>query len=117
MPVTRYGVSPWLDRVPAKKRPVHPPFKGNEHAPLVIIGGGLAGVMTAYACAAAGSKVMLLEADRLGSGGSGRSNGVCAWGDPPCTPTVSSPSTNPTTVRFIQSTRKKTAARRPPGVP
>ena len=78
MPVTRYGVSPWLDRVPAKKRPAHPPFKGHEHAPLVIIGGGLAGVMTAYACAAAGSKVVLLEADRLGSGGSGRSNGVCA---------------------------------------
>jgi glycine/D-amino acid oxidase-like deaminating enzyme len=71
-------MSPWLDRVPAKKRPVHPPFKGNEHAPLVIIGGGLAGVMTAYACAAAGSTVVLLEADRLGSGGSGRSNGVCA---------------------------------------
>ena len=78
MPVTRYGVSPWIDRVPAKKRPAHPPFKGNEHVPLVIIGGGLAGVMTAYACAAAGSKVVLLEADRLGSGGSGRSHGVCA---------------------------------------
>ena len=78
MPATRYGVSPWLERVAANKRPVHPPFKGNEHVPLVIIGGGLAGVMTAYACAAAGSKVVLLEADRLGSGGSGRSNGVCA---------------------------------------
>jgi glycine/D-amino acid oxidase-like deaminating enzyme len=81
VPVTRYGVSPWLDRLPAKKRPAHAAYKGTEQVPLVIIGGGLAGVMTAYACAAAGRKVVLLEADRLGSGGSGRSNGVCA-GEP-----------------------------------
>ena len=78
MPVTRYGVSPWLDRLPAKKRPAYAVFKGTEQVPVVIIGGGLAGVMTAYACAAAGRKVVLLEADRLGGGGSGRSNGVCA---------------------------------------
>jgi glycine/D-amino acid oxidase-like deaminating enzyme len=71
-------VSPWLDRVAAKKRPAHGVFKGSEHVPLVIIGGGLAGAMTAYACAAAGIKAVLLEADRLGCGGSARSSGVCA---------------------------------------
>jgi len=76
--VTRYGVSPWVDRVSPKKRPSFAAFKGHEEVPLVIIGGGLAGVMTAYACAAAGQKAVLLEGDRLGSGGSGRSNGVCA---------------------------------------
>lgn len=36
----------------------------------------MAGVMSAYACAAAGIEVVLLEADRLGSGGSGRASGV-----------------------------------------
>lgn len=80
MPATRYGASPWLDQFPAKQRPAFPAFKSKEtvEAPLVIIGGGLAGVMTAYACAAAGVKVMLLEAERLGSGGTGRGSGVAA---------------------------------------
>jgi glycine/D-amino acid oxidase-like deaminating enzyme len=45
---------------------------------VVIIGGGLSGVMTAYGAAAAGLKVLVLEADRLGSGGSGRATGICA---------------------------------------
>jgi gamma-glutamylputrescine oxidase len=42
----------------------------------VIIGGGMTGCMTAYACAAAGMKVLLLEAERIGQGGSGRASGV-----------------------------------------
>jgi glycine/D-amino acid oxidase-like deaminating enzyme len=78
VPATRYGVSPWLDRFPVKKRPIFPVFKEIVEAPLVVIGGGLAGVMTAYACAAAGVRVVLLEADRLGSGGSGLASGVAA---------------------------------------
>lgn len=78
MPATRYGVSPWLDQFPVKKRPHFPVFKDTTEAPLVVIGGGLAGVMTAYACAAAGVRVLLLEADRLGSGGSGLGSGVAA---------------------------------------
>ena len=36
----------------------------------------MSGAMTAYACAAAGMKVMLLEADRIGMGGSGRATGL-----------------------------------------
>jgi glycine/D-amino acid oxidase-like deaminating enzyme len=78
VPATRYGISPWLDRFPVKKRPAFPVFKETTEAPLVIIGGGLAGVMTAYACAAAGVRVVLLEADRLGSGGSSLASGVAA---------------------------------------
>lgn len=80
MPATRCGVSPWLDRFPASKRPAFPVFKskGPVEAPLVVIGGGLAGVMTAYACAAAGVRVILLEADRLGSGGSGLGPGIAS---------------------------------------
>lgn len=76
MPSTRYGISPWLDAVPAKKRREFPAFRGVITHPVVIIGGGMSGAMTAYACAAAGMKVMLLEADRIGLGGSGRATGL-----------------------------------------
>jgi glycine/D-amino acid oxidase-like deaminating enzyme len=41
----------------------------------VIVGGGLTGCATAYAFAAAGVRVLLLEADRIGQGSSGASSG------------------------------------------
>lgn len=78
MPGARYDSSPWIDAVPVKKRPVHPVFRGDEEAPVVIIGGGLTGLMTAYAAAAAGIKVVLLEANRIGQAGSGHGSGICA---------------------------------------
>ncbi len=71
----RYGVSPWTDAVPVKKRQEFPPYRGVSTAAAVIVGGGMAGVMAAYACAAAGVKVILLEANRIGLGGSGRATG------------------------------------------
>lgn len=74
--LTRYGRSPWIDGVPAGKRPSFPRFRGEIEAPLVVIGGGLTGMMTAYAAAAAGLKVLVLEADRIGHGGSGRASGI-----------------------------------------
>jgi gamma-glutamylputrescine oxidase len=73
---TRYGTSPWIDGFPRKRRPDHPRFRGPQSCPVAIIGGGLAGCFTAYAFAAAGVKVTLLEADRLGNGGAGRGPGV-----------------------------------------
>lgn len=79
MPRPQYGVSPWIDRVPAKRRPDYPRFKGSfSSAPLVIVGGGLAGCMSAYACAAAGIEVVLFESDRIGQGGSGYASGAFA---------------------------------------
>jgi glycine/D-amino acid oxidase-like deaminating enzyme len=39
--------------------------------PVVVVGGGLAGTATAYAFAAAGVRVALVEAGRLGAGGTG----------------------------------------------
>ena len=71
---TRYGVAPWTDTV-SKKRREFPAFKGDIKAPLLIIGGGMTGCMTAYACAAAGQKVILVEADRIGMGGTSRASG------------------------------------------
>ena len=43
---------------------------------MVIIGAGLTGVATAYACAMAGLKATVLEANRIGSGSAGRSAGL-----------------------------------------
>ena len=71
-----YGQSPWLRGLPARTRPAFPPFRGGLEAPVAIMGGGLAGVVTAYAFAAAGIRVVLLEADRLGGGATGRSAGL-----------------------------------------
>jgi glycine/D-amino acid oxidase-like deaminating enzyme len=76
VPSTRYGISPWLDAVPVKKRPEFPAFRGIIEHPVVVIGAGMSGAMTAYACAAAGLKVIVLEAERVGLGGSGRASGL-----------------------------------------
>lgn len=73
---TQYGVSPWIEGVPARRRPACPRFRGEASYPVVIVGGGLAGVFTAYAFSAAGIRVALLEADRLGYRGAGRGPGI-----------------------------------------
>jgi glycine/D-amino acid oxidase-like deaminating enzyme len=73
---TRYGVSPWIDTFPGKRRPDHPRLRGEHTADVVIVGGGLTGCATAYACAAAGLRPLVIEADRLGSGSAGRSAGL-----------------------------------------
>jgi len=76
VPQTRYGISPWLDAVPVKNRPEFPAFRGVITHPVVVVGGGMAGAMAAQACAAAGMKVILLDAGRVGQGGSGRATGL-----------------------------------------
>ncbi|HUE86040.1 MAG TPA: FAD-binding oxidoreductase [Vicinamibacterales bacterium] len=73
---TRYGISPWIGESPKRRRPEFPRFKGEATYPVVIIGGGLAGIFTAHAFAAAGVKVALLEAARIGHGGASRGAGV-----------------------------------------
>jgi glycine/D-amino acid oxidase-like deaminating enzyme len=73
---TRYGVSPWIDNVPTKRRPDYPRLRGEHTAEVVIVGGGLTGCATAYACAAAGLRPLLVEADRIGLGSAGRSAGL-----------------------------------------
>lgn len=87
---TRYGVSPWVDQFPTKRRLDLPRFRASAARfrssvaralsptalPVVIVGGGLAGCCTAYALAHAGINVVLLEANRIGLGGAGRGPGV-----------------------------------------
>ena len=73
---TRYGISPWVDLFPRSRRPDLPRLRGEHTADVVIVGGGLTGCATAYACAASGAKPILIEADRLGQGGAGRTAGL-----------------------------------------
>lgn len=66
----------WLDRIPRSRRPSHPRLRGAVQADIVIIGGGLTGSACAYTFAAAGLRVVLLEADRLGHGAASRGSGL-----------------------------------------
>jgi glycine/D-amino acid oxidase-like deaminating enzyme len=76
--MTRYGRSPWIDRFPKSRVPSYPRFRGPLDVEVAIVGGGLTGCAIAYAFAAAGVKVALLEADRIGRAGSGRAAGWIA---------------------------------------
>ena len=73
--MTVYARSPWVDRFPKARVPEFPRHRGADTADVVIIGGGLAGCATAYAFAAAGEKVTLLDAAQIGRGSSGASSG------------------------------------------
>src|SRR5436189_2238368 len=73
--MTRYGRSPWLDNFPISRIPSYPRHRGAAQADAVVIGGGLTGCATAWAFAAAGVNVILLEADRIGRGATAFSTG------------------------------------------
>ena len=73
---TRYGTPAWGQDVPSSRVPNFPRFRGDQTADVVVIGGGLTGVFSAYLCAAGGLKTLLLERDRIGQGRTSRSTGV-----------------------------------------
>src|SRR3954471_15068147 len=73
---TRYGASPWIHEFPDSRRPAYPPLRGEQRAPVIIIGGGLTGCATAYACAVAGFRPIVVERDRIGTGRTGRGAGL-----------------------------------------
>jgi len=76
--MTKYGRSPWLDRFPSSRVPSYPRYHGSSAVDVVVIGGGLTGFAAAYAFAAAGIDVVLLEADRIGRGTSAMTIGWIA---------------------------------------
>jgi gamma-glutamylputrescine oxidase len=57
-----------------------PPLRGSERADVAVLGGGLTGLSTALELAEAGYSVVLLEAERIGWGASGRSGGQVIFG-------------------------------------
>ncbi len=73
---TRYGISPWIDQLPSSRRPDYSRLRGAQTADVVIVGGGITGCATAHACALAGIKAIVVEANRVGQGSAGRSAGL-----------------------------------------
>ncbi|MEV2214179.1 FAD-binding oxidoreductase [Streptomyces sp. NPDC050997] len=68
----------WLDTAPPL-----PDRSGRElpdEADVVVIGGGLTGLSTAYHTARKGARVVLVEKDKIGSGASGRNGSMCTQG-------------------------------------
>jgi gamma-glutamylputrescine oxidase len=57
-----------------------PPLQGAVQADVVVVGGGFAGLSAALELAQKGLSVVLLEADRIGSGASGRNGGQAIVG-------------------------------------
>ena len=57
----------WLDRVSKARRPAYPRLRGPLESSVVIVGGGLTGCACAWSFAAAGVKVVLLEAEAIGA--------------------------------------------------
>jgi glycine/D-amino acid oxidase-like deaminating enzyme len=73
---TRYGVSPWIHQFPNSRRPDFPRFRGEHATDVAIVGGGMTGCAIAYTCASAGLRTVVLDANRIGQGSSGRGSGM-----------------------------------------
>lgn len=57
--------SVWMKNIEIRKREA---LSGEREAPVVVIGAGLAGILTAYYLKKEGIRALVLEADRIGSG-------------------------------------------------
>jgi glycine/D-amino acid oxidase-like deaminating enzyme len=66
----------FLDTFPRSRRPDYSRHRGQLSVPVAIVGGGLTGCACAAAFTAAGVKVILLEADRIGAGATAGSAGL-----------------------------------------
>jgi glycine/D-amino acid oxidase-like deaminating enzyme len=66
----------WLDRFPRTRRPSYQRFRGSADTSVAIVGGGLTGCACAASFAAAGVKVVLLEAEAVGAGQTARDLGL-----------------------------------------
>lgn len=60
--------------------PAQPALAGRQRADVVVVGGGFAGLSAALELAERGRRVVLLEADRIGAGASGRNGGQAIVG-------------------------------------
>ena len=72
--MTSDGPGLWAETAPPAPRAA--PLRGAVSAQVAVVGGGYTGLSTALHLAQAGSSVVLVEADEIGSGGSGRNVGL-----------------------------------------
>jgi len=70
------GRSLWADTAPPA--PVRQALEGDLEADVAVVGGGYTGLWTAYYLAGAGRRVVVLEAETVGFGASGRNGGWCS---------------------------------------
>jgi glycine/D-amino acid oxidase-like deaminating enzyme len=66
----------FLQTLPKSRRPDYPRQRGEIRTAVAIVGGGLTGAACAASFAAAGVKVVLLEAERIGAGATAGSAGL-----------------------------------------
>ena len=75
---TRYGQSPWIAGYPRRENARrYPRLRGEHETEVVIVGAGLTGCATAVACALAGLRPLVIEADRAGHGRRAAPPGCC----------------------------------------
>lgn len=70
----------WFDAFPKSRRPSFSRLRGAHETRVAIVGGGLTGVSCAFAFAAAGIDVMVLEANVIGGGTTGGADGLLREG-------------------------------------
>ena len=75
MPPTAQPHAPSWYAASAHPTPERPPLAGETHADVCVIGGGFTGLSTALHLAEKGRRVVLVEANRVGWGASGRNGG------------------------------------------
>ncbi len=63
-----------------QRPPAQPPLQGHVQADVVVVGAGFAGLSAAIELRQRGYRVVVLEADRVGSGASGRNGGQAIVG-------------------------------------
>ena len=68
-------IDTYYSRTLAEDRP-RPALSGRKEADCIVVGGGLAGLTTALELARGGLRVVVLEAERVGWGASGRNGGI-----------------------------------------